>query len=67
MYNWINGGLVYWAYVRHSASMSKEWDTPSFIIGKTRIEFRSWISNYIHMFIWDVITHPWPNFKRQIK
>ena len=22
----------------------------------------AWISNYNHCFLWDVITHPWPNF-----
>ena len=26
-------------------------------------KFRAWISNYINGFLWDVITHPFPDFK----
>ena len=30
-------------------------------------DIRTWISNYIHHFIWDVITHPCPNFNSSSK
>ena len=28
----------------------------------TNIEIWAWVSNYIHSFIWDVISDPWHNF-----
>ena len=31
-------------------------------IRSTSIEFRAWISNYIHIKPWDVITHPYPKW-----
>ena len=32
-------------------------------ISQTTIQFNTWISNLIHVKLWDIITHPCPNFK----
>ena len=33
-------------------------------INSTRIEFRAWVRNQIHIKVWDVITHPGPKSHR---
>ena len=30
-------------------------------------EFKTWICNHIHIFLWDVITHPWPILNSPLK
>ena len=33
-----------------------------FFYRHSRFEIRVWMNSYIHCFLWDIITHPYPNF-----
>ena len=61
-----------WAHLKYKSSIKgmilshmfcklTHWSLLLTEICKTSIDFSTWIKNYTHIILWDVITHPCPN------